>query len=340
MSSVVAADEGGEVYGPVVPKGLRLGDAERIASQRLDGAAEGSLKEALAIAPVDATAAAGGTRLTDRVEAVQQSFDFEPLAPFAETSAPEIESWMPGTEAESESRLELPLAPAVPSYTREADPAPSVESWGPVLADRAGDAPWPDTQSEAPPNEGLAAHPEGPASTGLSSPSPVESARPDILLPPARDVQPLASVLDSAAKLTADANAATEALENLKRMLAHRSPNRDLAQDLMQELARDLAKNQDQPESQALLQPQVQELVQGLISAQSAPERTLEPAAPPPLPAFPPPGPEAAASHPLPVVIPTHTDRPRMGVQVRGFLAGFALSWPIGAVLYFIMTAG
>ena len=52
--------------------GVRLGDAERIASERLDGAADGSLKEALAIVP-PSEPSSDGLPLVDRIEAVAAS---------------------------------------------------------------------------------------------------------------------------------------------------------------------------------------------------------------------------------------------------------------------------
>ncbi len=45
---------------------------------------------------------------------------------------------------------------------------------------------------------------------------------------------------------------------------------------------------------------------------------------------------------PTPMSLPPRRRPPpeRRGFDVRGFMAGFALSWAFGVVLYFFMTAG
>ena len=125
---------------------------------------------------------------------------------------------------------------------------------------------------------------------------------------------PFASTYGAAAKLAADATAASEAIENLKRLLARQLPS----------------------PAQAPRQP-VHELF-------AEPATAL---APPPLPAQePPPETEDYELDPTP-----EEPLPRPGARnpawrerrqfdFRGFMAGFALSWAIGAVLYIYLMAG
>jgi hypothetical protein len=136
-----------------------------------------------------------------------------------------------------------------------------------------------------------------------------------------RNVSSLANALDAAVKLAEDANAAAEALENLKRLLERRMP--DVAAQSAQ--------------APAALEATVAELVQAA-------------ATPPPLPPLPVP---ALPLHAVrnasgeatlrPAMLPKPTPRmpaERRRFDVRGFLAGFALSWAFGVVLYLFLTAG
>src|SRR5438552_156896 len=70
--------DGGDDPVSGLQQGLRLSDAEEIAAHRLNGVAEGSLREALAIVAADDT---GNPRpqLADRIEAVGESFAAGPL---------------------------------------------------------------------------------------------------------------------------------------------------------------------------------------------------------------------------------------------------------------------
>jgi hypothetical protein len=125
---------------------------------------------------------------------------------------------------------------------------------------------------------------------------------------------PLASAYGAAAKLAADATAASEAIENLKRLLERQLPK----------------------PTQAPRQP-VHELF-------AEPATAL---APPPLPAQEPPPemqdhePDPAPEEPLPRPSARNPAwRERRQFDIRGFMAGFALSWAIGAVLYIYLMAG
>jgi len=125
MSTVPDAAEGGEEFvGPTLPKGLRLSDAESIATERLDGAAEGSLKEALATTPVEPPPAAGA-RLVDRVEAVRvhESFAVPPQI------APDPEPAGPATAA--------PTAAALPAAQEPSSPAQAAAQSTPARSEAA-----------------------------------------------------------------------------------------------------------------------------------------------------------------------------------------------------------
>ena len=126
----------------------------------------------------------------------------------------------------------------------------------------------------------------------------------------ARPARPLTHALDAAARLAADANAAAAALDNLKRLLQQGLPSPTAPAAPSSLPAAAPAKSR--PREQAAL------------------PRRLPTAASPPLQMAP-------AQFTLPVPLPA-AERARF--DLRGFLAGFALSWAIGVVLYLFMTAG
>jgi hypothetical protein len=295
LSAPVPAN--GEDGTDALSTGVRLADAERIASERLDGAAEGSLQEALAIVPAPRPAASS---LVERIELVDGS-----LA--AETVAPAFE---PPTDIQPSDQ-----APAVAD---EPEPSATVSTEGsdPIVASQSIAAPSPPAADAVATEPDLEAAPVPAADTPAAVAAPVqEGDAPD-------NVRPLASALDAAARLAADANAAAEALANLKRLLERQLPD---------------------------------------VAASPAPAALAEPAA-----AFartPAPLAVAPATAPQPPSLPLHamrdgngrtTLRPAMlaplpmraappertRFDVRGFLAGFALSWAFGVVLYLYMTSG
>jgi hypothetical protein len=139
-------------------------------------------------------------------------------------------------------------------------------------------------------------------------------------------VAPFTSALDAAAKLAADANAAAEALESLRRMLEEQLPG--VAASAAQGVA-----SSTEP---------------SMVAGQAA-------AVPPPLPDRPPTDsgglsrlvPEASQPRPQAQPSPRPVPPParRLSVEhknldVRGFLAGVALSCAFGVVLYLFMSAG
>jgi hypothetical protein len=112
----------------------------------------------------------------------------------------------------------------------------------------------------------------------------------------------------AASQLAADVNAAAEALENLKRLLQHQLP------DPIQ------ARFQRTPQAYAEVAS-----ISAKLPWQPAPmmsEHTL---------------PQLPLTPPLPADL-VHATEPRH-IEIRDFLAGFALSSAIGALLYIFLTA-
>jgi hypothetical protein len=138
---------------------------------------------------------------------------------------------------------------------------------------------------------------------------------PDAL--PTRSIEPLTSALDAAVRLAADASVAAEALENLKRLLEHK-------QQLESQLPHLAASSAPAPQSE------------------EAEARSSVPPRPLPLPLHA--AQEAGGGSAAAVLPPPARRRPappeRRGFDVHGFMAGFALSWAFGVVLYLFMTAG
>ena len=299
----VPPDPGGDDDVPELQQSLRLSDAEGIAAQRLDGAAEGSLKEALAIAPAG-DAGNAGPQLADRIAEVGESFAAGPLvrlidARFAEAGRTQIRephdafSPMPRPPV-----LDLGVVIVMPAHSA---PPPTF-----AAAEIAGGSEPACTPTQD--RHGFA---------GETSPASAVAPSPDAAA--AQSMQPLASALDAAVRLAADANVAAEALENLKRMLEHKQ---QLESQLLQRAAGPvLAPASDDPE----------------VPAGAAP-------VPPPLPPLPLPlHAEPNADGGPTMLPPPPRQRPppeRRGFDVRGFIAGFALSWAFGVVLYLFMTAG
>ena len=137
----------------------------------------------------------------------------------------------------------------------------------------------------------------------------------DLSLPGAAPMapRPLTRAIDAAARLAADANAAAEALDSLKRLLQQGLPAAGQAR-----IPHPLAAAEERRNEPAPLPPRLPPRPPATDEGQIA-------AAPLP--------PQMALAAPLPP-----TDGARF--DVRGFLAGFALSWAIGVVLYLFMMAG
>src|ERR1700674_4969709 len=85
----VPPDDGGEDHVSGLQQGLRLSDAEEIAASRLDGAAEGSLREALAIASTERAGDAASQR-GDAIGLAGEGFASEPLIRLIDAQSAEI----------------------------------------------------------------------------------------------------------------------------------------------------------------------------------------------------------------------------------------------------------
>jgi hypothetical protein len=121
--------------------------------------------------------------------------------------------------------------------------------------------------------------------------------------------------------LAADASVAAEALEKLKVLLQHKQ----------------------QLEGLRSTQPVLARLSPPAEPAACEAHALAQPALAPTLPPLPLPVPASHASlgrTRLPLLQPPRAFFERRGLDVRGFMAGFALSWAFGVVLYFYMTAG
>jgi hypothetical protein len=120
--------------------------------------------------------------------------------------------------------------------------------------------------------------------------------------------------LDAAAQLAADANAAAAALENLRRLLTQRLPDDAAARAGATAVAAATATPPHLPDR---TRRSAHEPV-SMGATASLPPMSI------------------ASSLPLPV--PQSAERGPL--DVRGFLAGIALSWAIGVMLYLFMIAG
>jgi hypothetical protein len=132
--------------------------------------------------------------------------------------------------------------------------------------------------------------------------------------------QQLASAFGATAKLAADATAAAEALENLKRLLERQLPNPAQAssRQVVRERLAQTAISQDPPP----------------LPREEGTRESLQPEVPDYKPAG------VAQKPPVRPRTRTTGARERRQFDFRGFMAGFALSWAIGAVLYIYLTAG
>ena len=150
-------------------------------------------------------------------------------------------------------------------------------------------------------------------------PPTLADTRPELTPPPSAPLQPLANAYGATAKLAADATAAAEALENLKRLLERQLPN----------------------PAQTPRQPARERLVETAVTHDPSrlPRQEDESAAR--VPEMPEHRPQPAGEKPLPRPRARKSSwRERRQFDFRGFMAGFALSWAIGAVLYIYLTAG
>lgn len=297
ITTLSPARDGESNQASELPTNLRLSDAEQIAAHRLDGTAEGSLREALALAPAGDVANSASS-LVDRVEAVGERLAAEPQAPPIDAMlAAGSSHTQPMAEHAPVPPTALPVDASVAALKAEA-----VGAAGPATAEAPVDG-----RPTLEPTQDLQA-PAGAAPL-------LDAGAPEA-------VHPLASALDAAAKLAADANAAAEALENLKRLLERQRPP---------------------PAVAASPAPAATEV--GTRVSADAPAAPAASAMPPPLPLHPVRDASGRSTLRPAVLAPPPAPPRRMPIErtrldVRGFLAGFALSWAFGIVLYLFMSAG
>ena len=388
------SQESDETHGPGRPKPIRLSEVGQIAAERLDGGANGALKEALeprASDPPVTAEAEPEHEAAVRGEAALEVSDNEGAAPLPESS-PDMESaetesaetrpvdvsgsgqpieplpsretveaipLIPVSAADSDDTgvvtevapeegapQALELAPdatgddgaeapaAAPAAdaaeTMEAQvqptdasadgpPSSAAEDAGLVVPDnRADPAPFvaPPLFS-AEPTESMPSFADAPGDVHPSRPAPDvagEESEPSPAAPGSSDPRStdarVASALGAAAKLAADANAAAEALDNLKRLLERQMPN---PRQSMGEIFA-------QPTAGAEPPPLPHQAVARRMPDEELPVASVK--------SHPRPGGRGAAA------------RERHPFDVRGFMAGFALSWALGAALYIYLTAG
>jgi len=261
------------------------------------------------------------------VGATDQGVALEPMVRRIEARGAEV------SEAEADKLLDAfnPM-PRPPAFDLGIEVAQSAQPQQAAAAEAVGDGAVsePEPSADA---RGFAAGPrvqpaaaEPPVTEPVTAPpvtAPPVTALP-VTAPPVtapKGIEPLASALDAAVRLAADASVAAEALENLKRLLQHKQ-QLDGLRSAQAALAR------PSPDAEA--------------SASEAPAAPLSVPPPPlrplPLPVHAEEGSVGNAN--LPLVPRRRPSLERRGLDVRGFLAGFALSWAFGVVLYFFMTAG
>lgn len=251
-----------------------------------------------------------------------------PEPPVSELPLPEA------TDAQSADTPEVPLGEPTPAEPRPAEPA-LPQSLHARLEESQPELPLPEPLlPEAPRPQSLSARLEAPLPEApLPEPPQAQSAK----------EATVASALDAATKLVADADAAAAALENLSRMLqGHQrpasmipSPGQHAALRPMNPSARS-----GMPDSRPIPMPPRSVMPDGdpLRMATPRPEhrpvqRMMRPAPAAEVP---------AAPRPVrpPTLQPTPVPRDTGQFDLRGFMAGFAVAGAIGALLYiYLMTS-
>ena len=345
---------GGEEPTLPLPLGVPPAEPQRVAPDGRNGGGDDTLEEASpsTAEPVDIEPA----QLANDIGAGGEAVVAEPMVPRIEALSAE------GSGSQADKRLDalsaMPKAPVLDLGIEFAiRVAPSD-----VTADAPGDPPSEVASLE--PSDGAFAEPSGLASTepgavdsqemtvmpeevaqNVASFEPKPSAEAQALAaePPAPSaiaqarkpqgaapgIEPLASALDAAVRLAADASVAAEALEKLKVLLQHKQQLEDLRS------ARPV--EHTQPFHARSARPVLARSSLGAEASASKAHAIALPVLPPPLP-LPVPAAEASRTR-----LPLQRRRAlleRRGLDVRGFMAGFALSWAFGVVLYFFMTAG
>lgn len=290
--------------------GLRLSDAEKIASVRLGAEGDGSLKEALAGVSEGELPRNEIDRLTDRIEAAQSSYSsagIEPTLPFLDEPALQAmasEPWDVALldlrewgEARAQVAAELAELQSQPLFLHE------------DARQIAGGTHWQRAARDAEPYQ-HATHVAAEHAAAVAPEPVVRATAPD-----QGTTAPIAEAFDSAAKLAADANAAAVALENLTRLLQeHQRPASIVP----------LPKQVAQPLPMPATAPRPKRVAQRPVAPAQRPNTRKS----------------AARVVTAPTLRPVPVPHDARQFDLRGFMAGFALSWAIGAVLYIYLLAG
>ncbi len=321
-------DAGMDAFDPPQPRGLRLGDAETIAADRLDDTGDGSLKEALGDVSVT-DPDEGVARLSERIDAVRESFEENSQTPPLTLRKPGVvvtealdlgslglRQWIPAPQPEP-----MTVEPTPQSEPMTAEPAPE-----PMIAET--EEYLPEYMSQPLPEyaDSLADH--SPAATPTTNAEPpanvLEPAHAGPGIEATQTTAPLSSAVDAAAKLMADASAAAEALENLQRLLQQQQAARFVPPQVPRGVAMGGTPRPPatEPASRATPPPVAQ-----FVAAPAA--RAV------------PPRPSAAQAKPMSSAVTARAvAAEKRPMDVRGFMAGFALSCAIGAALYIFLMAG
>jgi hypothetical protein len=299
--------------------------------------------------------------------------DAEPYHPVQQEPAEPVQTATPEVALITEPPLPVPLVaePLVPDPPAPEPPVSELaQSERPLFEPM--DVQSPDTSADAPLAEPTLAEPARPQSlharleasqpeSVLADASRPEASRPQSLSarleaplpePPLTEppqaqsvneaaVTPIASALDAAAKLAADADAAATALENLSRMLqAHQrpasmvpSPGQHAALRPMHPGARPGTPNsRPMPTPPRSVMPDGDPLQMASPRPEHRPvQRIMRPA-----PA------EVPAARPVrpPTLRPAPIPRNTRQFDLRGFMAGFAIAGAMGALLYIYLMTG
>jgi hypothetical protein len=178
---------------------------------------------------------------------------------------------------------------------------------------------------------------EPPAEEPLPEPPRAEPPRPQLF--GEATVTPIATALDAAAKLAADADAAAAALQNLTRMLqAHQRPASMIPSPMQHAALRGTVPRPSEAEARPLPTPPRSMVPPDPLQMATPPrpeQRPIQRMMPRPAPQ------QYPAARPIraPTLRPTPVRDTRQ-FDLRGFLAGFAVSCAIGALIYIYLMTG
>jgi hypothetical protein len=218
---------GEQPFGAPMPRAFRLSDAERIAAHRLEGAAEGSLKEALATVIVDFPGVPGS--LGERLEKIAPVIP--DAAPVSEMPGPPARVLAAASAAEFGWFGAVPPAHAVPCFEEREPDMDLVAAFAPPPVVVSAPMPAPaqeivEAAAQSIEEPVVLAQPdvfESPPPAVEEpppvAPLPMEAPAPMLALPEDPNLEPIVTAYAASARLAADAAAASQALFELQRLL-------------------------------------------------------------------------------------------------------------------------